>query len=245
MTKPIEPNSKTSPAAPTPTKTVTTAAAPAASPPLPKTWSEIRVGSLVIAHESPADGWWEAVVTEVHADVLTLRWRDYPRMAAITRNRKEELAHSGVTKSEFRQVHAVLGLAVQLTKLLVRAGNEVCFSRGGKRRRRPHSHPKRDPRGRLLLLSASPLSSIASVTMKSLMSRLFETRALIASTMLICDRNRLAQCITCGPSCIPLLYAANCAKCSGNGYSCRSIPRYLSLRGVSWAVSACSLSNGK
>ena len=109
MTKPTEHNSKTSPAAPAPAKvvpaaapakTVTAAAAgptkgspstggAAASPPAPKSWSEIRVGSLVIAHEGPVDGWWEAVVTEVHADVLTLRWRDYPRMAAITRNRKE------------------------------------------------------------------------------------------------------------------------------------------------------------
>jgi hypothetical protein len=89
MTKPTDHNSKTSPAAAAPAKVVTAAAAPAASPPLPKSWSEIRVGSLVIAHEGPVDGWWEAVVTEVHADVLTLRWRDYPRMAAITRNRKE------------------------------------------------------------------------------------------------------------------------------------------------------------
>ena len=83
MTKPTDHNSKTSPAAPTPAKTVAAAAAPAASPPLPKSWSEVRVGSLVIAHEGPVDGWWEAVVTEVHADILTLRWRDYPRLAAI------------------------------------------------------------------------------------------------------------------------------------------------------------------
>ena len=97
MTKPTDHNSKTSPAAPTSSKVVAAAAAPAkvvgaaaaASAPLPKSWSEIRVGSLVIAHEGPVDGWWEAVVTEVHADVLTLRWRDYPRLAAITRNRKE------------------------------------------------------------------------------------------------------------------------------------------------------------
>ena len=59
------------------------------SPPLPNSWSEIRVGSLVIAHESHEDGWWEAVVTEVRDDVLTLRWRDYPKLPAIARNRKE------------------------------------------------------------------------------------------------------------------------------------------------------------
>ena len=96
MTKPTDHNTKTSPAAPAPAKVVTAATAPAKAVPAPaanltppKSWSEIRVGSLVIAHEGPVDGWWEAVVTEVHADVLTLRWRDYPRMAAITRNRKE------------------------------------------------------------------------------------------------------------------------------------------------------------
>ena len=96
MTKPTDHNTKTSPAAPAPAKVVTAATAPAKAVPAPaanltppKPWSDIRVGSLVIAHEGPADGWWEAVVTEVHADILTLRWRDYPRMAAITRNRKE------------------------------------------------------------------------------------------------------------------------------------------------------------
>ena len=89
MTKPTEQNSKTSPAASTPNKVVTAAAAPADKSPLPKSWGDIRVGSLVIAHEGPTDGWWEALVTEVRDDVLTLRWRDYPRMAAITRNRKE------------------------------------------------------------------------------------------------------------------------------------------------------------
>ena len=61
----------------------------AASPPLPKSWSEIRVGSLVIAHEGVEEGWWEAVVTEVRDDVLTLRWRDYPKQPAVIRNRKE------------------------------------------------------------------------------------------------------------------------------------------------------------
>jgi hypothetical protein len=89
MTKPTDHSSKTSPAATAPAKAVPAPAAPAGRPPVPKSWSEIRVGSLVIAHEGPVDGWWEAVVTEVHADIVTLRWRDYPRLAAITRNRKE------------------------------------------------------------------------------------------------------------------------------------------------------------
>ena len=58
-------------------------------PPLPKTWSDIQVGSLVIGHEGHDYGWWEAIVTEVRGDVLTLRWRDYPKQAAVTRDRQE------------------------------------------------------------------------------------------------------------------------------------------------------------
>ena len=48
------------------------------SPPnLPKTWQEISLGDLVVAHEGPEDGWYEAIVAEVNGDMLTLRWRDY------------------------------------------------------------------------------------------------------------------------------------------------------------------------
>jgi hypothetical protein len=101
MTKPTDRNPKTptrSPAsAPSPGGTAAAGSAKGlsptggtvASPPIPKSWSDIRVGSLVIAHEGLAEGWWEAVVTEVHDDMLTLRWRDYPRQPAIARNRKD------------------------------------------------------------------------------------------------------------------------------------------------------------
>src|SRR5919112_250042 len=36
----------------------------------PASWDEIQVGSLVIAHESPEDGWWEAIVVAVENDQL-------------------------------------------------------------------------------------------------------------------------------------------------------------------------------
>ena len=42
---------------------------------------------MVIAQQSPEDGWFEAVVIETSGDMLTLRWRDYPRERRITRNR--------------------------------------------------------------------------------------------------------------------------------------------------------------
>jgi hypothetical protein len=50
-------------------------------------WDEIDVGKLVLAHASPTDGWWEAVVVERADDMLTLRWRDYPKDPPITRER--------------------------------------------------------------------------------------------------------------------------------------------------------------
>ena len=53
----------------------------------PESWEAIRVGDLVIAHESPEDGWWEAIVVAVENDQLLLRWRDYPRQPCVRRGR--------------------------------------------------------------------------------------------------------------------------------------------------------------
>src|SRR5437763_829296 len=57
--------------------------------PLPKTWADIKVGSLVIAEEGLEFGWWHAVVIRVDGDILTLKFRDYPKEAAVKRNRKD------------------------------------------------------------------------------------------------------------------------------------------------------------
>jgi len=54
---------------------------------LPKSWDDIDVGHLVIAYENSEDGWWEAIVTEKNKDMLTLRWRDYPKQPTVTRHR--------------------------------------------------------------------------------------------------------------------------------------------------------------
>jgi hypothetical protein len=40
----------------------------------------------VIAQESLSDGWFEAVVMEKDHDMLTLRWRDYPKQSHVTRH---------------------------------------------------------------------------------------------------------------------------------------------------------------
>jgi hypothetical protein len=57
------------------------------APHLPKDWQGIGLGDLVIANDSREEGWYEAIVTGVDGDMLTLRWRDYPRERRIVRHR--------------------------------------------------------------------------------------------------------------------------------------------------------------
>jgi hypothetical protein len=57
-------------------------------PGLPKDWDQIDVGDLVLAQEAdPEDGWWEAIVAEKNGDMVTLRWRHYPRLRRVLRHR--------------------------------------------------------------------------------------------------------------------------------------------------------------
>ena len=54
----------------------------------PDTWRDIAAGHIVIIQEDdPKDGWWEAIVVAVTADMLSLRWRTRPRQRAVARNR--------------------------------------------------------------------------------------------------------------------------------------------------------------
>jgi hypothetical protein len=53
----------------------------------PKNWDEIATGHVVVAQDTPTDGWYEAVVVENSGDMFTLRWCDYPRERRITRHR--------------------------------------------------------------------------------------------------------------------------------------------------------------
>jgi hypothetical protein len=65
-------------------------AVPAAGQPapgVPRTWDDIATGHVVIAQDDDADeGWWEAVVVDRTNDVLTLRWRDYPKYKPFMRH---------------------------------------------------------------------------------------------------------------------------------------------------------------
>jgi hypothetical protein len=54
---------------------------------LPRTWDELGPGHLVIAKESLNCGWWEAVVVERTGDLVTLKYRDYPRYPNMVRHR--------------------------------------------------------------------------------------------------------------------------------------------------------------
>ena len=55
-------------------------------PGLPRSWESVGIGHMVLVHESPADGWWEAVVIDREAEVLTLRFRDYPKLPTFVRH---------------------------------------------------------------------------------------------------------------------------------------------------------------
>jgi hypothetical protein len=54
---------------------------------LPRTWDEITAGHLVIAQETLALGWWEAIVIGRKDDMFTLRFRDYPKIPKFIRHR--------------------------------------------------------------------------------------------------------------------------------------------------------------
>jgi hypothetical protein len=60
---------------------------PAPAPGLPVTWDDIDVGHLVIARDELAAGWWEAIVVAKDGDMLTLKWRDYPKQAPAVLHR--------------------------------------------------------------------------------------------------------------------------------------------------------------
>jgi hypothetical protein len=40
----------------------------------------------VLMHESPEDGWWEALVLNRENEILTLRFRDYPQLPTRVRH---------------------------------------------------------------------------------------------------------------------------------------------------------------
>jgi hypothetical protein len=53
-----------------------------------KDWDAIARGHIVVAQDSPTDGWYEAIVVDRTGDICTLRWRDWPRYRSFTRHRR-------------------------------------------------------------------------------------------------------------------------------------------------------------
>jgi hypothetical protein len=52
---------------------------------LPKSWDDLAPGHLVLAQESIADGWFEALLVKREGESLRLRWRDYPSQPEFAR----------------------------------------------------------------------------------------------------------------------------------------------------------------
>lgn len=53
---------------------------------LPQSWDSIQPGHVVLVHENPVDGWWELTVLQREDEILTLRFRDYPRQPTFQRH---------------------------------------------------------------------------------------------------------------------------------------------------------------
>jgi hypothetical protein len=53
----------------------------------PRDWNDISVGHLVVASGGATDGWWEAIVIGLEGDMLTLRWRDFPKYPKFVQHR--------------------------------------------------------------------------------------------------------------------------------------------------------------
>ena len=70
-----------------PSRAPTAPADPKGGPSRPQSWDDIGIGSVVLAHESLDEGWWESVVLGINGEALTLKWRDYPREKVFVRRR--------------------------------------------------------------------------------------------------------------------------------------------------------------
>jgi hypothetical protein len=63
---------------------------------LPQNWDSVAPGHLVLIQESLADGWFEAIVTQRDGEILTLRFRDYPKAPSFQCHiRAVALTHPG------------------------------------------------------------------------------------------------------------------------------------------------------
>jgi hypothetical protein len=53
---------------------------------LPRDWDTVGVGHMVLVFEGPGEGWWEAITVARENEILTLRYRDYPKVPNFSRH---------------------------------------------------------------------------------------------------------------------------------------------------------------
>jgi hypothetical protein len=53
---------------------------------LPQNWESIAVGNMILIDAGPGEGWWEAIVISRDEAILTLRYRDYPKVPKFERH---------------------------------------------------------------------------------------------------------------------------------------------------------------
>jgi hypothetical protein len=53
---------------------------------LPQNWESIAAGNMLLVDAGPGEGWWEAIVVSRDDEILTLRYRDYPKVPKIERH---------------------------------------------------------------------------------------------------------------------------------------------------------------
>jgi hypothetical protein len=70
----------------TPAPTEAGAILPPLASGLPQNWESIAAGNMILSHESPGEGWWEAIVISRDDAILTLRYRDYPKAPKFERH---------------------------------------------------------------------------------------------------------------------------------------------------------------
>jgi hypothetical protein len=69
-----------------PAPTETGAVLPPLASGLPQNWESIAAGNMLLVDAGPGEGWWEAIVVSRDNEILTLRYRDYPKVPKIERH---------------------------------------------------------------------------------------------------------------------------------------------------------------
>jgi hypothetical protein len=53
---------------------------------LPQNWESIAPGNMILVDAGPGEGWWEGIVVARDNEILTLRYRDYPKLPKFERH---------------------------------------------------------------------------------------------------------------------------------------------------------------